>query len=177
MISNGNSCRLLLSESPSCRVSPHSVERLCATDPRKLEIQSPCSFVLLFFLLSFRELSRGVAVGGLCTDIGIDPHLVSSLFVTCSFFFFLFVVTPLIDSLSGLVSVRRRTALGGEPTGERAAARPIARHPRGAHQVQGPIGQRLPSGTPPPTPSTPPFGLFPSAGRLPVGPAVRWLFT
>ena len=147
-----------------------------------LKSNRPVLLFCFFFLLSFRELSRGVAVGGLCTDIGIDPHLVSSLFVTCSFFlffffFFLFVVTPLIDSLSGLVSVRRRTALGGEPTGERAAARPIARHPRGAHQVQGPIGQRLPSGTPPPTPSTPPFGLFPSAGRLPVGPAVRWLFT
>ena len=27
------------------------MERLCATDPRKLEIQSPCSFVLLFFFI------------------------------------------------------------------------------------------------------------------------------
>ena len=63
MISNGNSCRLLLSESPSCRVSPHSVERLCATDPRKLEIQSPCSFVLLFFYCHFASWAAVLPLG------------------------------------------------------------------------------------------------------------------
>lgn len=37
-------------------------------------------------------------------------------------------------------------AVGGQPSGERAAARATALHERGAGQVQGSTGERVPSG-------------------------------